>query len=182
MIITGGEARGRRIASPEGLSVRPTSSKIRQALFNILGARVVGANFLDIFAGSGLMGLEALSRGAESLTSIEESRKLVDAIATNMRSIGYQASLMTGDFRRILPRLPLDSFDIIFADPPYKSPFASTVTRTIDGHCILKPDGRLVIEHVRDYVFPKDLQLIERIDTRDYGQTGISFFQRRDAH
>jgi 16S rRNA (guanine966-N2)-methyltransferase len=181
MIITGGEARGRRIASPEGVAVRPTASKIRQAFFNILGERVAGSAFLDIFAGSGLMGLEALSRGAESLTAIEESHKMVRAIQESLDTLGYEGLVLAGDFRRILPQLELDAYDLIFADPPYKSPFAASVLTTIDRHCLLKPDGRLAIEHARGYRFPQDLTRLKLVDTRAYGQTGISFFERVDA-
>ena len=85
MRITGGEVKGRVIASPPGLSVRPTASKIRQALFNILGDKIVDAHFLDIFAGSGLVGLEALSRGAQSLTGIEEHKKMARSIEQHLQ-------------------------------------------------------------------------------------------------
>src|SRR5262249_16481896 len=116
MIITGGQARGRRIASPEGLAVRPTASKIRQALFNILGVRIKKAHFLDIFAGTGMMGLEALSRGAAELTVVEESRKMVRAIEASLLRLGYesQAQIYTADFRQLLPTLTPHQFDVIF--------------------------------------------------------------------
>lgn len=145
MIITGGEARGRRIASPDGLAVRPTASKIRQAFFNILGARVRGANFLDLFAGSGLVGLEALSRGAKDLVSIEESGKMVVAIQSSLKTLGFRGRVIRGDFRQVVPTLPLGATDIAFADPPYKTPFPATLLRLIDGHCVLRKGGVLAI-------------------------------------
>jgi 16S rRNA (guanine(966)-N(2))-methyltransferase RsmD len=178
MIITGGEARGRRIASPEGLAVRPTASKIRQAFFNILGAQIHDARFLDVFAGSGLMGFEALSRGAAHLVSIEENRKMVRAIETTLQMLGFEATVLSGDFRAHIPKLGEDAFDIIFADPPYKTPFAGTLLRLIDRHPVLKPGGMLIIEHTLGYKFPQDIERLKFSNTRNYGQTGLSFFER----
>jgi len=177
MIITGGEARGRRIASPEGLAVRPTASKIRQAFFNILGRRLAGGHFLDVFAGSGLMGLEALSRGAADLVAIEESGKLVTAIESSLKMLGSEAEIIRGDFRRVLPTLSRWTFDVAYADPPYKSPFAATVLRIIDDNCVIKKDGILAIEHAKGFKFPDDLKALRFTECRLYGQTGISFFE-----
>jgi len=176
MIITGGEARGRRIASPEGMTVRPTAAKIRQAFFNILGPRIVGAHFLDVFAGSGLIGLEALSRGAELLVSIEENRKMARAIEENLNKLGYKGTVIKSDFRAALPHLDAGSFDIIFADPPYKSPFAVNLLQALDHRSLLKSDGLVAIEHAKGHKFPEDLVHFRLQDTRTYGRTGISFF------
>ncbi len=151
MIITGGEARGRRIACPENAEVRPTASKIRQAFFNILGERVTDARFLDIFAGSGLMGFEALSRGARSLVAIEESKKLVAAIRKCAKKLGFEheAEVLQGDFRRAIEWLPTGEFDIAFADPPYNSPFPSSVAYLFERNQLLIPGGVLPIEHTK---------------------------------
>lgn len=180
MIITGGEAKGRRIASPEGLAVRPTASKIRQAIFNILGARTADARFLDIFAGTGLIGLEALSRGAAQLTAVEENRKMTRAIQTSLQMLQFEAQVICADFRQVLPSLPKHSYDIIFADPPYKSPLAGSVLQTVDRCDLLAPQGIMLIEHVKGYELPENLRNLTRGDTRHYGQTGISFFQRAE--
>ncbi|MGH9553277.1 MAG: 16S rRNA (guanine(966)-N(2))-methyltransferase RsmD [Terriglobales bacterium] len=178
MIITGGEARGRRITIPEGLSVRPTASKIRQALFNILGARIKGAHFLDVFAGSGLMGIEALSRGAAALVAIEENRKMTRAIQDSLDRLEYRenARVMQGDFRSLFGHLPRRSFDIAFADPPYKSSFASSVVQSLAREELLKPDGILIVEHVKGYGFGELPGAMQLVDSRNYGQTGVSFF------
>jgi 16S rRNA (guanine(966)-N(2))-methyltransferase RsmD len=178
MIITGGEARGRRIASPEGMAVRPTSSKMRQAFFNIVGQRVAESNFLDIFAGSGLMGLEALSRGARLLVSIEEVRKLARALEATLKTFDYDGQVICADFRQAIPQLERSYFDIIYADPPYKSPFATSVLQTLDRHCLVKPDGVVAVEHAKGYKLPTDLMMLTLVDTRVYGQSAISFFVR----
>lgn len=182
MIITGGTARGRRIESPEGLEVRPTASKVRQALFNILGAQIKNARVLDVFAGSGLMGFEALSRGAQALTIIEENRKMVRAINASLKVLGFEAQVLAGDFREIVPRFPRECFDLIIGDPPYKSPFGAGLVRIVDKHKLLAEGGVLAIEHPKGYEFPTELEFIECSDCRHYGQTGISFFRRNEQN
>ena len=181
MRITGGQARGRVITSPSGLDVRPTASKIRQALFNILGDRVVDAHFLDIFAGSGLIGMEALSRGAQSLTGIEEQKKMARAIEQGLRSLDLNGKIYSADFRQMLPKFEPKSFDIIFADPPYKTPFGKIVVEKIDQLDLLSDDGVLILEHLRDYAVPEQLVNLERYDFRHYGQTTLSFFRKRNS-
>lgn len=179
MRITGGQARGRTVASPAGLTVRPTASKVRQALFNILGARVVGANFLDVFAGSGLIGLEALSRGAQSLVSIEENRKMARAIEQSLEQLEFSGNVYCSDFRQVLPKLQPASFDIIFADPPYKTPFGRIMAEKVDALNLLSADGVFVLEHLRDYELPAELGVLDAVDTRQYGQTCLTFYLAR---
>jgi 16S rRNA (guanine966-N2)-methyltransferase len=178
MRITGGEARGRSITSPEGLAVRPTGAKIRQAFFNILGQRIEGARFLDVFAGTGMMGLEALSRGCNDVVFVEESRRMTDAIQSSLGELGYEAKVMTGDFRRLLPGFGPREFDIIFADPPYKSPFGKLVVEVIERHELLAEGGVLVVEHLRGNQLPVEINLLQKVDQRNYGQTGLSFFRK----
>ncbi|HEY9754476.1 MAG TPA: 16S rRNA (guanine(966)-N(2))-methyltransferase RsmD [Oculatellaceae cyanobacterium] len=176
MRITGGQARGRTVTSPAGLTVRPTASKVRQALFNILGARVTGANFLDVFAGSGLIGLEALSRGAQSLVSIEENRKMARAIEQSLEQLQFSGIVYCSDFRQVLSKLQPASFDIIFADPPYKTPFGRMVVEKVDTLNLLSAGGVFVLEHLRDYELPANLGGLNAVDTRQYGQTCLTFY------
>ena len=178
MRITGGDARGRSITSPEGLAVRPTGAKIRQAFFNILADSIETARFLDVFAGTGLMGLEALSRGCTDVVFVEESRRMTSAIQSSLTELGYEAKVMTGDFRRLLPAFASQEFDIIFADPPYKTPFGKLVVEAVERHDLLAEGGVLVVEHLRGYQFPGDLSLLHRVDERTYGHTGLSFFRK----
>lgn len=181
MIITGGLARGRRVSAPEGLDVRPTGSKTRQALFNILAPNVPEAAVLDVFAGTGLIGLEALSRGAASVTFVEESGKMVRAIQTSLTDLGFEAEVRHGDFRQILPHLKSGTYDIIFGDPPYKTNFPTLLLKTVERLHLLSPDGVLVIEHQRGYKFPEEeLTRLVKSDTRHYGQSSLTFFRRSE--
>lgn len=207
--ITGGQARGRSIESPQGLDVRPTSSKIRQALFNILGARVSGANFLDLFAGSGLMGMEAMSRGAASLTAVEESGKLANAIEKALERLDLEGEVIRGDVRDVVNNLPKLYFDIVFADPPYKSSLGKTVVQLVAKKRILKREGILVVEHdskmelvklvkpqpteksaqrknvadsQKDSSASTDQLDLVLVSQRQYGQTCVSFFSPSESY
>lgn len=178
MRITGGIARGRLVLSPEGREVRPTGAKVRQALFNILGPRIAGARFLDICAGSGLMGIEALSRGASWLVSIEEARPLAKAIEMSLKTLDFEGEVIAGDFRQVLAVLERQSFDVIFADPPYKSPHINQIPLSVEKYDLLAEGGILVVEHLRGHKFSEESKLLEIQSTRNYGQTSLSFFAK----
>jgi 16S rRNA (guanine966-N2)-methyltransferase len=178
MRITGGEARGRIIHSPPGREVRPTASKMRQALFNILGARISEASFLDIFAGTGLMGFEALSRGAAALTAIEQNKEMAQSIEENARTFGYSCRILSIDFKKALVLLGGEKFDIVFADPPYKSGFANMVVHEVADIDLLKEDGILVVEHSRSHEFKVVTNELVLTQTRPYGTSALSFFQK----
>lgn len=176
--ITGGEACGRNIHSPKGKTARPTSSKIRQALFNILGSKVNQANFLDLYAGSGIMGIEALSRGAQNLTSVEIDRKLGGCIQKSLTELNYEAEVVMQDVRTVLKALPEDYFDIIFADPPYKSRLAQTTIYKIAKHNLLKKTGTLIIEHSSTTELDTENTNLRSITKRKYGQSILTFIER----
>lgn len=179
--ITGGTARGRSVESPIGGEVRPTGAKVRQALFNILAFRMPGARFLDICAGTGLVGIEALSRGAGSLISIEENRALSRAVELSLKKLKLDGEVICGDFRRVLPVLEPKSFDIIFADPPYKSPQIKDIPLSVEEFDLLDDGGLLVIEHMKGYKFSEGCTVLALQSTRNYGQTCLSFFARQEA-
>lgn len=177
MRITGGTAKGRTVPSPEGLAVRPTGSKIRQAFFNILQNKVASCDFLDLFAGSGLMGLEALSRGANSLIAVEADRQMARSLEDTLKMFGFDGEVVCGDYRHVVTTLPPLKFDIVFADPPYKTNYPNGVVEMIDSQALLKDDGVLAIEHARDFRFAAPKGVLELYDCRHYGQTAISFFR-----
>ena len=168
------------IAGPEGLEARPTASKIRQAFFNILCTKVPGASFLDLCAGTGLMGFEALSRGAGPVIFVEENRKLARAIELNVKRLSYEAEVICADARRVIPILEREKFDIIFADPPYRSPLALAILRGVGSHGLLKVDGSLAIEHDRGAQLPGESEGLVHYDRREYGQTAVTFYKWRD--
>lgn len=177
MRITGGECRGRVILGPDGLEARPTASKIRQAFFNILSPKLPGARFLDLCAGTGLMGLEALSRGAGQLIAVEENRKMVRCIEVNLKNLKLEGEVICGDVRRVLPVLEPEGFDIIFADPPYKSHLTESVLTGVDRFRLLSAQGVFAVEHARAEVLPESCGSLRKSDSRAYGQTAVTFYE-----
>ena len=178
MKITGGEACGRIIDIPNHPGVRPTGSKMREALFNILGKLVENANFLDLFAGSGMIGFEALSRGAIFLTSVEKNLVCVETIKVNAEKLGYdkQTKIIHTDFRKAIRSLNADQFNIIFADPPYMSEHCKLVPKLIAEQKLLKPNGLLIMEHSKDVSIEPEDRSLRLMECRPYGQSAFSFF------
>ena len=153
MRVIAGIYKGRRLKALEGSSVRPTSDRMRETLFNILAPRIEDARFLDLCAGSGAVGIEALSRGAAHVTFVESSRKVASVISENLRHCG-----ITRDFhfvvRDVLSALKYiayenQQFDIIYFDPPYDSELYSPVLWQIARNNVLTEDGIVIVEHRR---------------------------------
>jgi len=147
--LTGGEARGRRLKVPRGRLIRPTADRVREALFDILGARVKGARFLDVYAGTGAVGCEALSRGASRVVFLEGDGRALELIAENLKVGPWidGVEIAAGDARRSLQELDRRGtrFDIIFLDPPYDDPALPDVL--VVAARLLPPGGVLIVEH-----------------------------------
>ncbi|MEP7337537.1 MAG: 16S rRNA (guanine(966)-N(2))-methyltransferase RsmD, partial [Acidobacteriota bacterium] len=153
MRVIAGIYKGRRLKALDGSSVRPTSDRMRETLFNILAPRIEDAQFLDLCAGSGAIGIEALSRGAANVTFVESSRKVATVISENLRHCGIREDY------KFLPRDALTAlkylfreeqkFDIIYFDPPYDSELYSPVLWQIARNNVLTEDGIVIVEHRR---------------------------------
>ena len=147
MRIIAGTLKGRRLAAPTWEGLRPTSDKLRETLFNVLGARIPGAHVLDLFAGTGAVGLEALSRGAALVVGVESDRRAVQLAARNVAACGAAAdyTIHSGDVLAVLAQLrPARAFDIVFLDPPYAFTRTREVLAAAATH--LSPEGVLVLE------------------------------------
>jgi|YelNatPaOPRAMG01_1025707.scaffolds.fasta_scaffold120502_2 16S rRNA (guanine966-N2)-methyltransferase len=180
MRITGGTARGRILAVPRTGDVRPTADRTRQAIFSSLGALVVGADVLDLFAGTGALGLEAASRGARSVTFVEHHRAAQEAIRQNIAALHFPAgALVCGEVAAVLPRLAGRRFTIIFADPPYGRA-AQELLQHPDLPGLLAAGGVLVVESAkRDALtVPLPWALVREAV---YGDTRVSRFVVRGA-
>jgi 16S rRNA (guanine966-N2)-methyltransferase len=176
-IIEGSE-KGKLVKAPPARDVRPTSNKTRQALFNVLRSKIQSSRFLDVCAGSGVIGLEAMSRGAAELTIIEENRQALSILNENIDRLGYKVKVIRGDCLKTLLRLSSRSFDLIFADPPYKSELGEAIAQVVASAELLADDGWLVIEHYRKNQLPERLPGLILFDDRHYGQTTLSFYRR----
>ena len=150
MRVIAGSHRGRRLSAPEGRSLRPTSDKVREALFSILGPRVSGSRFLDLYAGTGAVGIEALSRGAAVATFVESDAKAMHVMHNNLTTCGLleQAELRSEPTEAFLRqrRWQHAPYEIVFADPPYADPEAVELVLTGWTIGLLAPDAVMIIE------------------------------------
>ena len=154
MRVIAGIYKGRRLKTLEGLSVRPTSDRLRETLFNILTPQIEGARFADVCAGSGAIGIEALSRGAGHVTFIESSLKAARIISENLRNCGVSwedYKVINRDVIRAMKNFASEKsqFDIIYFDPPYNSDIYTPVMWQIANNNLLAEDGVLIVEHRR---------------------------------
>lgn len=125
--VIAGSAKGRRLEVPKVEGVRPTTGRMRQILFDILGSDIEGARVIDLYAGSGSLGIEALSRGAASATFVDRDRRVAGTIRTNLATCGFEGEVLPMEVVRALSAIPRDSFDLAFVDPPYETPLGSLV-------------------------------------------------------
>ncbi len=185
MRITGGQAKGIPINVPKGTRTRPTSDKVRQALFNIVGAEVAGRKVLDLFAGSGALAIEALSRGAAYAVLVERNPTSASIIANNLQKAGLtgKAEIMRMDFRSALEKLDhrAEVWDLIFIDPPYQSGLLAETIRILPKYSMISATSIIVVEHFKKTKLPGAIRDIPLVQTRVYGQTCLSFFDAREG-
>ena len=172
MRVVAGRFRGHNLVAPRGVSTRPTSDRVREALFSILGHSVEGAEVLDLFAGSGALAIEALSRGAAGAVLIDSSPAAVAAIRRNLSAVGADAEVRRQDALAYLQRASSDGrqYDLVFLDPPYRQ--ASVIGQRLSAALgpVLRPGARVVVESDRRAPLELDLALL---DERRYGDTLI---------
>ena len=188
MRIIGGKYKGRVLESFPGENIRPTSDKVREAIFDILGKIPEGAKVLDLFAGTGALGFEAVSRGAKMVTMVEKDRRALRIIRENIRILGLgdRVEIISEDYRKALRRLGRErrSFGLVFADPPYKMLGTDNgiekLLSLLDGSDSLKPGALVIIEHFLKIDFPSAPPGWVPIRRKQYGQTGVSIFQRQN--
>jgi len=183
MRIIGGESRGRKLKSPRGRSVRPTSERTREALFDILGARVPGSRFLDLFAGAGAVGLEALSRGAGQVVLVEESERAAKVIRENAAALGRpgQVKVVRASAAAAVRGLAAAGakFDVVFMDPPYRERAAleRTLAEVARPEGILARDAIVVVEHDARSEPPPPTGILVAERSRRFGDAVLTFFR-----
>ena len=177
MRVIGGTARGVPLIAPEGRDTRPTSDRVRESLFNILGPRVVDSRFLDLFAGTGAHGIEALSRGASRAAFVENSRAASDCILKNAQKarVWEQGALFRTALPEALARIP-KPYDIVVADPPYAYGDYEDLLKALQDYEVLAPQSLVVIEHDRRTELPEVVGALHRTRQAQYGDTVLSFY------
>lgn len=184
MRIIGGEYRSRLISMPKGVDIRPTQDKVRQAIFNVLGNNVAGANVLELFAGSGAFGIEAISRGAKYVTFVDNNSICIRTIRQNLGSLAVpedKYELVWANALSVFPRMEKEGnrYDLIFLDPPYYKNIARKCLSNIDAYDILSPNCLVVIEHFKKDSLALDLNNLVFEKEKQYGDTLISIFRKR---
>jgi 16S rRNA (guanine(966)-N(2))-methyltransferase RsmD len=180
--IIGGSARGRSLQGPEGLEFRPTTGRVKETIFSILGDGVAGVRMLDLFSGSGSLGIEALSRGAGEVSFVEHSEAGVALLEKNLAFCGFteRGRIIRGDVFHIIPRLHQEGrrFDLIIADPPFQMKLHQKIVTCLQRFPLLAPgpSGRLIIEHeVRDTVF--SMSGLRQTRQKKFGHCMVSWYE-----
>lgn len=181
--ITGGEHRGRRFRLPRGSDLRPTSDRVRGAVFSILGSDAVqGVRALDLYAGSGALGLEALSRGAESVDFVEANarrgRHIRQALA--MLGLSEKGNVRSGRVERLLESLE-GEYGLVFADPPYALDDWDALMQALNRQGMLSEGGLVVVEHRRSTNMAEEYGKLTLLTRRRYGDTDISIYEASHA-
>ena len=177
MRIIAGDYKGRRLQSPQDYSIRPTTDKVKEALFSILTEKIWGSRVLDLFAGTGNLGIEALSRGAETCVFTDSSRESLRLIRENIAHCKDKegARVEAGDYRKILGN-QTEPFDIILLDPPYNKGLLDECFRLIAENELMAEDGVIVAEHRREEKMPEELHGFQKQKERRYGIVMLSIY------
>jgi 16S rRNA (guanine966-N2)-methyltransferase len=182
MRIIGGKAKGRRFVIPAGIRIRPTSDRIKESLFNIL-PDIHGGRFLDLFAGTGSVGMEALSRGAARAVFVEIERLCIEAMKVHLARFGFsgQEECISTTAERAVQLLGErgERFDVIFMDPPYEEGYVIRTLQQINDNRVLAEDGIVAVQHSARETAEEETGRMKRIDERLYGDSVLSFWKWR---
>lgn len=181
MRIIGGKFRSRILAEFPGEDVRPTSDRVKESLFNILSLKLYGARVLDLFSGSGALGLESISRGAKEVVFNDFSKDSIVILKKNVTAlkltVGNEVKILNQDYTACLQTIT-GQFDIIFIDPPYRFDYGKVALEKISKNNLLSENGVVIYE--RDKAFEGEVEGLEKYDERKYGKTYLSFFKHKE--
>lgn len=179
MRVIAGSARGRRLKSVAGMQTRPTTDRIKETLFNIISPEVPGSDFLDLFAGNGGIGIEALSRGANSATFIDHAYQCTKTIKANLELTKLYGEVYTNDVLKALTILAAKGrhFDIIFLDPPYAKGLTDKTLQQLSEYQVLNPQGLIIAEYGSKEEIAESVLNLERIRNERYGDTALGFYR-----
>jgi 16S rRNA (guanine966-N2)-methyltransferase len=181
MRIIGGSARGRRLFAPKSRAIRPTADRVRESLFNVLGQSFDGIEVLDLFAGSGALALEALSRGARHAVMVDKDREAIRLCEANAAALGFAERVRTiaAPVAAAVKSLGREgaSFELIFADPPYAARAVAEALVQIDAARLCRPGGIVCIEHDKRELSPPSAGALAQIDQRRFGDTVVSIYR-----
>lgn len=185
MRVITGKYRGRKLNTPENYDIRPTTDKAKEALFSILTNEIYGSRVLDLFAGTGSLGIEALSRGAEYCVFADSSRQSLNLVKENLEhcKVEEDTKVMAGDYRKVLKQLGdriedglEEAFDIILLDPPYNKGLLDDAFALIEEGGVLAEGGLIIAEHRKEEILPDELHGFLKLKERRYGVVVLSIY------
>jgi 16S rRNA (guanine(966)-N(2))-methyltransferase RsmD len=181
MRIITGKARGLKLTTPKNMDVRPTSDRVKESLFSIIGTKIVGTHVLDLFAGTGNLGLEAWSRGAEKVVFVDESHASLQLVRSNITKAKAEdmTTVIKGNAVKVIADLAArgEKFDFIFCDPPYNKGLPAQIIQMVAKYDLVIPGGYLIVEHSQHESLPELPTKLEVIRCERYGETLISFLR-----
>ncbi len=182
MRIISGKARGTKLTTLEGTNTRPTLDRVKESLFNIIQNQIPESTFLDLFSGSGAIGLEALSRGAKKAILCDNSKKAIEIIKKNIQKTHFekQTKIYNKEYDFVLNNEIKEKLDIIYLDPPYKTELAYKAIQLLIKNNLLKEEAIIIVETDEEQIINKINELdIDMIDKRKYGRANLIFFKKK---
>ncbi|WP_300279808.1 16S rRNA (guanine(966)-N(2))-methyltransferase RsmD [Peptacetobacter sp.] len=181
MRVISGKIRGLKLNPPKDQSVRPTTDRVKESLFNIINSYVMDSNVLDLFSGSGSLGIECLSRGAKHCVFSDLSKDSINIIKSNIKKarLESESTVINKDYKNVISEMGIkrNKFDIIMIDPPYYEGLFIDCIERIDNNNILSEDGIIVVEHDKKDELPEQIGNIIKIKEKKYGITILSFYK-----
>lgn len=178
MRVITGSARGRRLKTPDNYDIRPTTDNVKEALFNIIQFDIEGRRVLDLFAGTGQLGIECLSRGAEDVVFVDESSAAVKIVKENLKTCALKGTVLQTDALSFLRSC--GRFDLVFIDPPYDSDVYEAVLKTINSVDILSDGGIIICEARRDRALPEMIAPYKKLSEYTYGKVKLCKYIKQD--
>ena len=185
MRIISGSARGTKLYTLEGMDTRPTLDRVKESLFNIINPYVMDNNVLDLFAGTGSLGIECLSRGANKCVFVDKSKESMAIVKSNIKKarVENESTTLNIDFKSAVTSLGRqgEKFTIIFMDPPYYKNMFIDALSSVDENNLLEEDGIIVVEHDTKDSFPENVGRLYKSREKKYGNTTLTFYKMEEA-
>lgn len=180
MRVISGKVRGLKLNTPKNEDVRPTTDRVKESLFNIINPYIMESDVLDLFAGTGSLGIECLSRGANRCVFVDVSKESISIVKSNIKKarVENESIVLNLDFKDAINKLKLQNnkFDVIFMDPPYYKNMFIDALEKITEASLLKEDGIIIIEHDTKDKFPEKINTIIQTKSKKYGNTTLTFY------
>lgn len=186
MRVISGKVRGLKLNTPKNEDVRPTTDRVKESLFNMINAYIMDSDILDLFAGTGSLGIECLSRGSNRCVFVDKSKESIDIVKSNIKKarMDEQSTIMNIDFKNAIKTLgnKNERFDVIFMDPPYYKNMFIDALSAIDENNLIKDDGIIVVEHDTKNSFPDNIGKLYKSRDKKYGNTTLTFYKMEECN